>query len=193
MADFKYCCMLHLPLQRIQQWLNTRHRKPMALHVWSYLFLRHIIDIPRLPCTTYSRKVSYTQTRPRRHLLAHCRMLLTRYAYCTVRRWSRNVGMDNLCICMAVRLCWHRSQFQEDGHAQLLRNSLLRTHGIDYFGSLQAILRLRRLGCYWMGYRRGYMLSVGSSTLQHTQGTIHAHSISHLHHAWRHLSHGCHL
>lgn len=177
-------------MPRLRQWLYPCYRQPMALHVWPHLFLRHIVDIPCLSGTSHSHEGSYTQARPHSYLLAHSRMLFTRYTHCLVGGWRYRVGMDNLCICMAVRLCWYRAQLQKDERTQLLRNSLLCPHGTHHPCGVQALLRLRRVACCRLGNCRGYMLHNRSGTLQHTQSALHAHRISHIHYARRYFPHG---
>ena len=63
-------------------------------------------------------------------------------------------------------------------------------HGTYHTGSFQALLRLCGLECCRLGDCRGRMLSIGSCTLQYTQGTLYAHRISHLHYPWRSFPHG---
>ena len=139
--------MLYVSIQRLPNRFNAHTGESVALFVWLAIFLYDIGHIPRLPGRQNTRQGSHTQTRPHSHLLAYSRMLLPCNTHCLLKWRCHRMGMVNICLRMALCHCRYSTQFQKNEYAQLLRDYMLRTYGINYLGSIQAILRLRWLEC----------------------------------------------
>ena len=182
--------MLYVSIQRLPNRLNAHTGESVALSVWLAIFLYDIGHIPRLPGRQNTRQGSHTQTRPHSHLLAYSRMLLPCNTHCLLKWRCHRMGMVNICLRMALCHCRYSSQFQKNEYAQLLRDYMLRTYGINYLGSIQANLRLRWLRCGRMGYCRRHQLHIRGCTLQHTQGTLYAYRFSYSHYPGRHIPYG---
>ena len=168
---FGCCCRQHLLILVLYHAQRMGHGRHHPLPVRYADVLHRIYHLPRHLCMEQVEGAT-AQMGSCRHLLAHCRFLLSYHPDCDAR--TRLLGMEPLYLHLGMRHSRHGDELCQTQGPQQSGDALLCGHGIIGTCRIQASDRFRIPSHGYLDYRRGRLLHHGCRVLQYQQEEIHA-------------------